>query len=117
MSELFHYGTKRHSGRYPWGSGKEPFQSEGHFLERNKEMRQAGMTEREIATALGMSVADLRTYKSIAHEANNAELASRAVRSRDAGKSIRAIAKEMGVSETKVKALLNPSEKSKSAVL
>lgn len=117
MSELFHYGTKRHSGRYPWGSGKEPYQSERDFLGANKEMRKAGMSEREIATAIGISVADLRTYKAIAHEAANAELAAQAVKSRDAGKSIRAIAKEMGVSETKVKALLNPSEKSKSAVL
>lgn len=24
---LVHYGTPRHSGRYPWGSGKEPYQS------------------------------------------------------------------------------------------
>lgn len=24
--ELYHYGTKRHSGRYPFGSGKRPFQ-------------------------------------------------------------------------------------------
>ena len=23
---LCHYGTPRHSGRYPWGSGKEPYQ-------------------------------------------------------------------------------------------
>lgn len=25
---LYHYGTPRHSGRYPWGSGKRPYQSE-----------------------------------------------------------------------------------------
>ena len=24
---LVHYGTPRHSGRYPWGSGKDPYQS------------------------------------------------------------------------------------------
>ena len=26
MSELTHYGTPRHSGRYPWGSGEDPAQ-------------------------------------------------------------------------------------------
>lgn len=26
---LSHYGTKRHSGRYPWGSGQRPFQRDG----------------------------------------------------------------------------------------
>ena len=24
--ELYHYGTPRHSGRYPYGSGKRPYQ-------------------------------------------------------------------------------------------
>lgn len=25
--ELLHYGIKRRSGRYPWGSGERPYQS------------------------------------------------------------------------------------------
>lgn len=28
MDELYHYGTPRHSGRYPYGSGERPFQGE-----------------------------------------------------------------------------------------
>lgn len=28
QSDVLHYGTKRHSGRYPYGSGERPFQSE-----------------------------------------------------------------------------------------
>lgn len=24
-----HYGTPRHSGRYPWGSGEDPYQKGG----------------------------------------------------------------------------------------
>ena len=31
---LIHYGTKRHSGRYPWGSGETPYQHSGDFLSR-----------------------------------------------------------------------------------
>ena len=31
---LMHYGTKYHSGRYPYGSGEDPFQHEGDFLSR-----------------------------------------------------------------------------------
>lgn len=27
--DLIHYGIKRRSGRYPWGSGENPYQSEG----------------------------------------------------------------------------------------
>lgn len=28
-NQLMHYGTKRKSGRYPWGSGERPYQSGG----------------------------------------------------------------------------------------
>lgn len=27
-NEIYHYGIKRRSGRYPWGSGDRPYQSE-----------------------------------------------------------------------------------------
>ena len=30
--ELEHYGTPRHSGRYPWGSGENPYQRYADFL-------------------------------------------------------------------------------------
>lgn len=33
--ELFHYGMPKRSGRYPWGSGNRPFQSEESKLARN----------------------------------------------------------------------------------
>ena len=29
--ELQHYGTPRHSGRYPWGSGENPYQRTDMF--------------------------------------------------------------------------------------
>ena len=32
--ELKHYGTKFHSGRYPYGSGEDPYQHGGDFLTR-----------------------------------------------------------------------------------
>ena len=32
MSELKHYGIPRRSGRYPWGSGENPYQSLSGFL-------------------------------------------------------------------------------------
>lgn len=39
--ELYHYGTPRHSGRYPYGSGERPYQSE----ERSK--IQKGISEKK----------------------------------------------------------------------
>ena len=42
---LFHYGTKFHSGRYPYGSGDEPYQHEGDFLTRVERLRKEGWKE------------------------------------------------------------------------
>lgn len=50
-----HYGTKRHSGRYPWGSGEVPFQHELDFLNRVRKMRRKGYSEIEIAKKCGYS--------------------------------------------------------------
>ena len=30
--ELMHYGIKRRSGRYPWGSGDNPYQHEARLI-------------------------------------------------------------------------------------
>ena len=42
---LEHYGMPRRSGRYPWGSGENPYQRTGDFISRYNEMRSKGMTE------------------------------------------------------------------------
>ena len=52
---LAHYGTKRHSGRYPWGSGENPFQHEIDFLNRVRKYRANGMSEPDIARKVGYS--------------------------------------------------------------
>ena len=43
---LKHYGTPRHSGRYPWGSGKKP-QRHYDFLARDKDLKKRGLSETE----------------------------------------------------------------------
>ena len=63
-NELVHYGTPRHSGRYPWGSGKNP-QRNRNFLNRVKELEAQGMTEKEIADTFGYSTGTLRQYQRI----------------------------------------------------
>lgn len=45
---LEHYGTKRHSGRYPWGSGDNPYQHSGDFLSRVETLEKKGLSERDI---------------------------------------------------------------------
>lgn len=36
MNVLVHYGTPRHSGRYPYGSGKRPYQSDSFTIGSKK---------------------------------------------------------------------------------
>ena len=45
---LAHYGTPRHSGRYPWGSGKNP-QRGKDINTRATELKKKGYSERERA--------------------------------------------------------------------
>ena len=48
-NELKHYGTPRHSGRYPWGSGDAPYQHGIDFLGRYEELKKQGKSDRDIA--------------------------------------------------------------------
>ena len=41
---LIHYGVKRRSGRYPYGSGDNPYQHSGDFLSRVEELRSQNVT-------------------------------------------------------------------------
>ena len=100
-----HYGTKRHSGRYPWGTsgwgagddGKSPKYSE--YLRLRKE----GVSDKEIADSWGVTVTRLRAEKAIAKEMQDAHLAAQAVKLRDKGMSSREVAARMGVPETTVR--------------
>ena len=55
---LEHYGTKRHSGRYPWGSGDNPYQHSGDFLSRVEELKKKGLSEKEILETINASLPD-----------------------------------------------------------
>lgn len=55
---LEHYGTKRHSGRYPWGSGETPYQHSGDFLSRVDQLKNKGMAEGEILDAINSTLPD-----------------------------------------------------------
>ena len=42
---LMHYGMPRRSGRYPWGSGDNPYQHSMDFLGRIEERKKQGWSE------------------------------------------------------------------------
>ena len=105
---LMHYGVKRRSGRYPWGSGKEPYQRSGDFLSRIESLSKEGLSEKEIADILGMTTTDLRIQKKYAAHERRQLLADRARSLREDGKSLNEIAEIMGYkNDSSVRALLD----------
>lgn len=106
---LMHYGTPRHSGRYPWGSGENPYQSEsGGILSEVARLKSQGMTESEIAKTLGMSTKQLRAKKSIANAEKMAYESQQCLKLKDKGYSTSEIGRIMGIPESTVRNRLNP---------
>ena len=106
---LRHYGTPRHSGRYPWGSGKNPYQSlNRQFMNRDREYRQQGMNEKERAKAHNMTVTEYRARYSAATNAVKKEDIQRVLKLHDKGMSNMAISRELGMPESTIRNYLKP---------
>lgn len=106
--ELYHIGTKRHSGRYPWGSGESGQQRHETHLKSIYDLRQKGLSDKEIAQGMGMSIREMRARTTIANNELRKADAMEALRLKQKGMSNTAIGDQMGVGESQVRALLNP---------
>lgn len=105
---LEHYGIKRRSGRYPWGSGEDPYQHSGDFLSRVEQYKKQGLKDNEIAKAMGMTSTTYRAMTGIANDERRSLLVDRAKSLRADGLSLNEITKEMGYkNDSSVRALLN----------
>lgn len=105
---LMHYGVKRRSGRYPWGSGENPYQHGRDFLARVEELEGQGKSQKEIAEELKMSTTDLRMQIRVAKHERRALQAAKAKSLREDGKTLDEIAQIMGFNnDSSVRALLN----------
>lgn len=115
---LAHYGTPRHSGRYPWGSGGDIENTRNKTLLQNvEELKSKGLTETQIATGFGMSTTQLRAQKSIEKNQKRQSDIAMAQRLKDKGYSTNAISKRMGIPESTARNLLRPGEADKADVL
>ena len=112
--EIKHYGTPRHSGRYPWGTtgwGKgeddaSRYKRNKDFLDTVASLRKQGLSPTEIARGLGMSTREYKALNSIArNEKKQADIAF-AQRLRDKGTSYSEIGTRMGLNESSVRSLL-----------
>lgn len=111
---LMHYGMPRRSGRYPWGSGDNPYQHSGDFLSRVEELKKQGLSETEIAKSMGLTTTQYRTQKSLAKDERRALDVARARSLREDGKSLNEIAAIMGFSnDSSVRSLLNENSEAR----
>lgn len=120
---LEHYGMKRRSGRYPWGSGDDPYQHSGDFLSRIEELKKQNVTfiddkgkkwtgDTAIAKTMGMTTAQFRVQRSLANDERRAILSETARSMRDRGMMPTEIARKMGYdSESSIRSLLNEGSK------
>lgn len=95
-SYLEHYGTKRHSGRYPWGSGEDPYQHEGGLRGAVKDLKDQGLTEKEIADNWNISTTELKRRMSAEKVVERAKEYEEVQRLTEQGLSNPEIAKQMG---------------------
>ena len=100
-----HEGETPHSGRYPWGSGENGKQRATDFLESVRRFEEQGLSEKDIAEGMDMSIRELRARRSLA--SNEAREYRRAEVNRLAslGYSNVRIGKELGLNESTVRSL------------
>lgn len=110
---LMHYGVKRRSGRYPYGSGKDPNQHSVDILSRIDSLKKQGLSEIEIAKELGMSTTELRKQKSIANNERRAVNVAQAKTMVQDGYNPYEIGRKMNVAESTVRSWLNEKSETK----
>ena len=114
---IAHYGTPRHSGRYPWGSGKNP-QHGRDFISNYDELKSKGLSKQDIAKAMGYSsVRSLAAANSQARAAREADM----YRTMDAllkryNGNLSAVAREMGTNESTLRGRIKTRENRQATV-
>lgn len=122
--ELQHIGIRRRSGRYPWGSGNNPYQRSKDFKAYYEDLKSQGFKDTDIAAMINeismakgggkFTTTDLRAAISISTEEIRNDNIARAQYLKDHRQMSNVkIAKEMGTGEATVRGWLKDSEKMK----
>lgn len=120
--KLYHTGTPHegsipHSGRYEWGSGENPHQHGFDFLVEVERLRKTGLSNTEIARAMGYSTGEWRAKLTNQKAEKYAYDAGRVLKMKEKGYSNTYIAKELNISEGTVRNMLKNPEKMKDQIL
>ena len=107
---IVHYGVKRRSGRYPWGSG-------GELISKIERLAAKGFNETEIAAGLGISTTELRNQKAIATASAKEAQRLNVIRQKERGMSVAAISREVKLPASTIRDLLKPEANRKYKII
>ena len=112
---LMHYGMPKRSGRYPYGSGENPYQHSRDFLSRVEELKKQGWEEtpENIKNEFGLTTTQYRTEKALAKDERRMLDVARAKSLQADGKGATEIGREMGIPESTVRSLLNENSEAR----
>lgn len=116
---IAHYGMPRRSGRYPYGSGENPYQHAKDFLGRVSELKKNGFTytdengktwsgDNAIAKSMNLTTTEFRRQVSWANYEKRCLDVATAKSLKDDGLGATEIGRKMGLPESTVRSLLNP---------
>lgn len=111
LDTLLHYGKKRRSGRYPWGSGDEPRSENQRFMAEVDEYRDKGLKDMEIAEKMGLNSTQFRNRISWANKEYREQRDEQINILYREGLNKSEIARRVGTSEATVRGVLDPKEK------
>ena len=105
LDKLLHYGVKRKSGRYPWGSGDEGMQRDSSYAFREDvdALRAKGFKDVEIAEKMGMNTTQLRNGLTWAKKEHTENLQRGVAELDKSGMTNTAMAEQLGTSEATIR--------------
>ncbi len=119
---LAHYGTPRHSGRYEYGSGENPYQhpyqpkskiikgDNKALYSEYKRLKAEGKSEKEICEEWGVPSTYLRTRVAAAKEDEMSERNAKVINYKEHGYGNSEIARMMGINESVVRLAISQHE-------
>ena len=111
---LKHYGMKYRSGRYPYGSGENPFQHDPKgFMDSYKKAMEEGKTDKDFASENGLTTTQLVVMKRMAKNAIRRDMVAEMRRMSNEGIGATEIGRKFGVNESTVRSLLDPASEYK----
>ena len=117
-SSLQHYGTPRHSGRYPWGSGDNPYQRNEDFHRTYNDLKAQGYSDKEMAELFKCSINELKARRSMSSQQEKERLRKQVTKLHDKkGMGWTAIARELNLpNESSVRSIYQNAKAPKKAL-